>query len=54
MQNKMRIAKFIANAGYCSRREAEKLNEKKIFKIKDYVYGFTNPEYQNFIKITSN
>ena len=33
MQNKMRIAKFIANAGYCSRREAEKLIEKRIVKI---------------------
>ena len=33
MQNKMRIAKFIANAGFCSRREAEKLIEDKIVKI---------------------
>ena len=33
MPNKMRIAKFIANAGYCSRREAEKLIEKRIVKI---------------------
>jgi 16S rRNA uridine-516 pseudouridylate synthase and related pseudouridylate synthases len=33
MQNKMRIAKFIANAGFCSRREAEKLIQKKIVKI---------------------
>ena len=31
----MRIAKYIANAGYCSRREAEKLIEKKIVKIND-------------------
>ena len=29
----MRIAKFIANAGFSSRREAEKLIEKKIVKI---------------------
>ena len=29
----MRIAKFIANAGFCSRREAEKLIEDKIVKI---------------------
>ena len=29
MPNKMRIAKFIANAGFCSRREAEKLIESK-------------------------
>ena len=29
----MRIAKFIANAGYCSRREAEKLIQEKLVKI---------------------
>ena len=29
----MRIAKYIANAGFCSRRQAEKLIEKKIVKI---------------------
>ena len=33
MLKKMRIAKFIANAGFCSRREAEKLIEDKIVKI---------------------
>ena len=33
MHKKMRIAKFIANAGFSSRREAEKLIEKKIVKI---------------------
>jgi len=33
MPNKMRIAKFIANAGYCSRREAEKLIVDKIVRI---------------------
>ena len=33
MLNKMRIAKYIANAGFCSRREAEKLIGKKIVKI---------------------
>ncbi|MDC6447606.1 pseudouridine synthase [Alphaproteobacteria bacterium] len=33
MQNKIRIAKFIANAGFCSRREAEKLIQNKIVKI---------------------
>ena len=33
----MRIAKFIANAGYCSRREAEKLIEDKIVKINNNV-----------------
>ena len=33
MLKKIRIAKFIANAGFCSRREAEKLIEDKIVKI---------------------
>ncbi len=33
MLKKMRIAKYIANAGFCSRREAEKLIEKRIVKI---------------------
>ena len=33
MHKKMRIAKFIANAGFSSRREAEKLIEEKIVKI---------------------
>ena len=33
MLKKMRIAKFIANAGFSSRREAEKLIEEKIVKI---------------------
>ncbi|MDC0057613.1 pseudouridine synthase [Pelagibacteraceae bacterium] len=33
MLNKIRIAKFIANAGYCSRREAERLIEEKLVKI---------------------
>ena len=37
MRNKMRIAKFIANAGFCSRREAEKLIEDKIVKINNSV-----------------
>jgi len=37
MHDKMRIAKFIANAGYCSRREAEKLIENKIVKINNNV-----------------
>ena len=37
MPDKMRIAKYIANAGFCSRREAEKLIEKKIVKINDIV-----------------
>ena len=33
MQNKIRIAKFIANAGFCSRREAEKLIVNQSVKI---------------------
>lgn len=33
MSKKIRIAKYIANAGFCSRREAEKLIEDKIVKI---------------------
>ena len=33
MQNKMRIAKFIANAGYCSRRNAERLIQDRAVKI---------------------
>jgi len=33
MQNKIRIAKFIANAGFCSRREAEKLINNRVVKI---------------------
>ena len=33
MQNKIRIAKFIANAGVCSRRDAEKLIQDRIVKI---------------------
>lgn len=33
MLKKMRIAKFIAHAGYCSRRDAEKLIEEKKIKI---------------------
>mgnify|MGYP006128487453 CR=1 FL=1 len=37
MLTKMRIAKFIANAGYCSRREAEKLIENKIVKINNNI-----------------
>ena len=37
MLKKMRIAKFIANAGFCSRRDAEKLIEYKIVKINDHL-----------------
>ena len=33
MLKQMRIAKFIANAGFCSRREAEKLIEDRLVKI---------------------
>ena len=37
MPNKIRIAKFIANAGYCSRREAEKLIKDRIIKINNNI-----------------
>ena len=37
MLKKMRIAKFIANAGFCSRREAEKLIEDRIVKINQHL-----------------
>ena len=37
MQNKIRIAKYIANAGFCSRREAEKLIENRVVKINNNV-----------------
>ncbi len=37
MQNKIRIAKFIANAGFCSRRQAEQLIEDKKVKINQYL-----------------
>ena len=33
MQSKIRIAKYIANAGYCSRRDAEKLIKDRLVKI---------------------
>ena len=35
MQSKIRIAKYIANAGYCSRRDAEKLIEDRLVEIND-------------------
>lgn len=37
MQNRIRIAKFIANAGYCSRREAEKLIQDRKVKINNNI-----------------
>ena len=40
----MRIAKYISNAGFCSRREAEKLIQKKIVKINDIL---CDPSKQN-------
>ena len=52
MQNKMRIAKFIANAGYCSRREAEKLIEKKIVKINNNLCLHTSYTVSENDKIT--
>ena len=35
MQSKIRIAKYIANAGYCSRRDAEKLIEDRLVELND-------------------
>ena len=35
MQSKIRIAKYIANAGYCSRRDAEKFIEDRLVEIND-------------------
>tara|TARA_B100001175_G_C19307652_1_gene541347 strand:+ start:80 stop:772 length:693 start_codon:yes stop_codon:yes gene_type:complete len=37
MQNKIRIAKYIANAGYCSRRDAEKLIKDRLVKINNII-----------------
>ena len=37
MLKKMRIAKFVANAGFYSRREAEKLIENELVKINNHL-----------------
>ena len=52
MPKKMRIAKFIANAGYCSRREAEKLIEDKIVKINNHVCLHPSEMVNEYDKIT--
>ena len=52
MLNKMRIAKYIANAGFCSRREAEKLIEKKIVKINDLLCDHPSNTVKEDDKIT--
>ena len=48
----MRIAKFIANAGYCSRREAEKLIEKKLVKINNHLCLHPSNTVSEIDKIT--
>ena len=48
----MRIAKFIANAGFCSRREAEKLIEDKIVKINNHLCLHPSETVNDIDKIT--
>ena len=50
----MRIAKYIANAGYCSRREAEKLINKKIVYINKKLCEGPNINVSIKDKITIN
>ena len=52
MLKKMRIAQFIANAGYCSRRDAEKLIEDKIVKINDHLCLHPSETVNDSDKIT--
>ena len=52
MLKKMRIAKFIANAGFCSRRDAEKLIEDKIVKINDHLCLHPSETVNDSDKIT--
>ena len=52
MPDKMRIAKFIANAGYCSRREAEKLIENKMVKINNNLCLHPSTTVNTIDKIT--
>ena len=52
MLKKMRIAKFIANAGFCSRREAEKLIEDKIVKINNLLCLHPSETVNDSDKIT--
>ena len=50
----MRIAKYIANAGYCSRREAEKLINKKKVYINTKICEFPNINVSENDNITIN
>ena len=50
----MRIAKYISNAGYCSRREAEKLISKKIVYINQKLCEAPNTNVFENDKITIN
>ena len=52
MLKKMRIAKFIANAGFCSRREAEKLIEERIVKINNHLCLHPSETVNDSDKIT--
>ena len=52
MLNKMRIAKFIANAGYCSRRDAEKLIGEKLVKINNNICHHPSDTVNEKDKIT--
>ena len=52
MPKKMRIAKFIANAGFCSRRDAEKLIEDKKVKINNHVCLHPSEKVNEYDKIT--
>jgi 23S rRNA pseudouridine2605 synthase len=54
MLNKIRIAKYIANAGFCSRREAEKLIEKKNVKINDILCDHPSNTVNQDDKVTIN
>ena len=52
MLKNIRIAKYIANAGFCSRREAEKLIEKKIVKINNNLCVHPSEKVNENDKIT--
>ena len=52
MLKKMRIAKFIANAGFCSSRDAEKLIEDKIEKINNHLCLHPSEKVNDSDKIT--
>ena len=52
MLKNVRIAKFIANAGFCSRREAEKLIEEKIVKINNHLCLHPSETVNDSDKIT--